>query len=219
MSLKGHCLQGHLCALSARDRFRRQPELDFMGKNLAMIKGKGLHIWCIKGLLLAIAATACLAGCRKNPQDLERRYAEAKALFDRTTKETHLPSSTATGPERGRLELQAIAQYRQLLKQFPEQSYWCAEALCALGNVYASQTNTQAALECWSGVVSKHPNEEWEVLTALKSSADLLWDANRRSEAKPYYQKIVDMFDRTNAPQATRIIVKGSKLKLEKHQP
>jgi tetratricopeptide (TPR) repeat protein len=185
----------------------------------AMRKGDKLHNWCVMGLLLVIAGTVWLAGCSHSPQDLERRYTEAKALFDRTTKEAHLPSSTATGPERARLEELAIAQYRQLLKQYPEQSYWCAEALCGLGNVYAAQTNIQAALECWSRVVTKHPKEDWEVLTALKSSADLLWDANRKGEAKPYYQKIVDMFDQTNAPQATRIIVKGSKLKLANSEP
>ena len=63
--------------------------------------------------------------------------------------------------------------------------------------------------------MGRYPQQELEVLTALKSSADTLWDANRKPEAKPFYEKIVAQFDQTNAPQMVRIIVRGSKLKLE----
>jgi tetratricopeptide (TPR) repeat protein len=157
----------------------------------------------------------CVAGCRQKVQNTQQRYADAKALFDHTTKEFHLPSGAAAGAEQARLQARAIGEYEQLLKQYPEQEHWCAEALRSLGNIRAAQTNLNAALQCWSDVAAKYPHEEWEVLTALKSSADLLWDANRKEEARPFYRKIVTQFDQTNAPSVVQVIVRGSKLKLE----
>jgi tetratricopeptide (TPR) repeat protein len=165
--------------------------------------------------LLLLTGVLCLAGCGQKAQDSQRRYADAKALFDEATKQFHMPSGEATGSEQARLQAQAIVQYRRLLNKYPEQEYWCAETLCSLGNIYAAQNNLSAALRCWSEVVAKYPRQEWDVLMALKSSADGLWNANRKGEAKPFYQKIVSQFDQTNAPQAVLLIVKGSKAKLE----
>ena len=165
--------------------------------------------------LALILGAVCFAGCRQKAEDPQQLYADAKALFEHTTKEFHLPSGAAAGAEQARLQAKAIQEYEQLLKKYPEQGHWCAEALCGLGNLRAAQTNLAAALECWSEVVAKYPHEEWEVLTALKSSADLLWEHNRQAEARPWYQKIVTQFDQTNAPAVVRSIVRGSKTKLE----
>jgi hypothetical protein len=164
--------------------------------------------------LALILSALCCAGCHQKADDPQKRYADAKALFDHATKEYHLPSGEAAGAERTRLQSEAAKEYEQLLKKYPEQGHWCAEALCSLGNVRAAQTNLNAALECWSKVMVQYPAEEWEVLTALKSSADLLWEHNRQAEAKPIYQKIVTQFDQTNAPAVVKVIVRGSKLKL-----
>jgi tetratricopeptide (TPR) repeat protein len=165
-------------------------------------------------LLLALSLLGTTA-CRHNDTDPQRRAAEAKALFERTTKEFHLPSAVATGAEKRRLETEAVRGYQQVLEQYPEQEYWCAEALRSLGNVRAAQTNLNAALKCWSKVAADYPRQDWEVLLALKSSADLLWDANRRDEAKVFYQEVVSRFDRTNTAAVVRTIVRGSKYKLQ----
>jgi TolA-binding protein len=161
-----------------------------------------------------ILSAICWAGCRQKAEDPQKRYADAKALFEHAIKEFHLPSGATAGAEQARLQAEAVKEYERLLKKYPEQGHWCAEALCSLGNVRAAQTNLNAALECWSEVVVKYPREEWEVITALKSSADLLWEHNRQAEAKPLYQKIIAQFDQTNAPAVVQVIVRGSKLKL-----
>jgi hypothetical protein len=64
-------------------------------------------------------------------------------------------------------------------------------------------------------VTTKYSRAEWEVLTALKSAADLQWDTGHQAEARLLYQKLVAEFDRTNAPAVVRTIVRGSRLKLE----
>jgi hypothetical protein len=165
-------------------------------------------------LILALCLFA-LVGCRPQAGDPRPREAQAKALFDRTTKEFHLPSATASGSERHRLEAEAARGYQQLLRQFPEQEYWCAEALRSLGNVRLAQGDTNAALRCWAGVAAKYPRQDWQVVMALKSSGDLLWEANRKTEAQAVYQNLVAQFDHTNAPPIVHTIVRGSKLRLQ----
>jgi tetratricopeptide (TPR) repeat protein len=169
--------------------------------------------WLLAGFM-AVCLAVCMGGCSQKAVDPQLRYADAKALFDHATKECHLPAAAAAGAERARLETQAIDEYQKLLKQYPDQPYWCAEALCGLGNVRAAQTNLDAALRCWSEVVAKYPQQEWEVLMALKSSGDLLWDAKRETDARGFYRQIIAQFDKTNQPQTVQIIVKGSKQKL-----
>jgi TolA-binding protein len=100
------------------------------------------------------------------------------------------------------------------LASYPEQPYWCAQALGGLGNVQAAQGDTNAALRCWSDLVRKYPGQDWPVLTALKSSADLLWEAGRTAEAKTLYEQLVSRFGRPDAPQVVATVVRASKLKL-----
>ena len=167
--------------------------------------------------LLAVAACGLigLAGCGQKSEDPQHRYEAARALYEQTTKNLHLPSASAAGREQQRLQTEAARAYEKLLKGYPEQEYWCAKALCSLGNIQAAQTNYAAALRSWSQVTTKYPRAEWEVLTALKSAADLQWDTGHRDEARALYQKLVTEFDRTNAPAVVRTIVRGSRLKLE----
>jgi tetratricopeptide (TPR) repeat protein len=164
-------------------------------------------------LLLALGLLA-FAGCRREAQDPQRRYDEARALFDQTSKNLHLPSALASGAEQQRLQNEAARSYQQLLKLYADQEYWCAKALRSLGNIRAAQTNTAAALGCWAEVVAKYPRQDWEILMALKSSADLQWEAGRTNEARTLYQRIVTQFGQTNAPAVVQTVVRGSRLKL-----
>ncbi len=150
-----------------------------------------------------------LAGCSKSETPAQRADA-AKALFDRATKEFHVPSAEVRGAEQRRLQDQAAAAYEALLNRYPEQSNLCAQALRSLANIRAAQTNLNEAVRLYASVGQKYPQEDWEVLMAWKSAADLLWDANRRSEAMAFYQKIVARFDKPDAPQIVRMVVRGS---------
>jgi TolA-binding protein len=170
--------------------------------------------------LLLVAGLLLLAGgCRPSAGNPLQRSAEAKALYERTARDFYSPSAAASTAERQRLLTDAARGYRQLLSQYPEQSYWCAQALSGLGNVCAAQGNTNAALQCWSDLVKKYPGQDWPVLMALKSAADLLWEAGRADEAKVLYQQLVTRFDRADAPQVTATIVRASKLKLAAASP
>jgi len=155
------------------------------------------------------------AGCRQKAESPQQRYEAARVLYEQTTKCLNLPPASASGQEQQRLQTEAVRAYEDLLKRYPEQEYWCAKALCGLGNLQSAQTNYAAALRCWSEVTTKYPRAEWEVLTALKSAADLQWDTGHQIEARVLYQKLVTDFDRTNAPAVVRTIVRGSRLKLE----
>ena len=175
------------------------------------LRGRWLSALLVCGLL-------GFAGCRQKTEAPQQRYEAARALYEQTLKDLHLPSASVTGREQKRLQTEAARAYEELLKRYPEQEYWCAKALCGLGNLHAAQTNHAAALRCWAEVTAKYPRAEWEVLTALKSAADLEWDAGHQAEARVLYQKLVAEFDRTNAPAVVRTIVRGSRLKLENPQ-
>jgi tetratricopeptide (TPR) repeat protein len=166
-------------------------------------------------LAVVVSGMAVFAGCRQQSETPQQRYEAARVLYEQTTKTLHLPSALVAGQEQQRLQAEAARAYEDLLKRYPEQQYWCAKALCSLGNLQAAQTNYAAALRSWSEVTQKYPRAEWEVLTALKSAADLQWDTGHQAEARVLYQKLVAQFDRTNAPSVVRTIVRGSRLKLE----
>jgi len=154
------------------------------------------------------------AGCRREAQNPQQQYDEAKSLFDQTSKNFHLPSALASGAEQQRLQNEAARGYQQLLKRYGDQEYWCAKALRSLGNIRAAQTNYPTALRYWAEVAAKYPRQDWEILMALKSSADLQWEAGRTNEARTLYQRIVTQFGQTNAPPVVQTVVRGSRLKL-----
>ena len=162
-----------------------------------------------------LALVLCLwSGCSGKKETPQQRYDAAKSLFEQTTKRFHTPSATATGAERYDLQNQAAQNYEQLLRRYPDQANWCAQALCNLGHIRAAQTNLDAAVKDYAAVAEKYPGEEWEVVQAWKSAADLLWEAKRREEARRFYQKVVQRFDGTNQPSIVRIVVRGARARL-----
>src|ERR1051325_4110783 len=95
-----------------------------------------------------VACTVLLAtACARKPQSRIEDYALAKALFDQTSREFHTPSADATGAEKLRLQKLAEAGYKNVLKLYPGEDYWAAQATRSLGNLYAAQTNVNAAVK------------------------------------------------------------------------
>ena len=166
---------------------------------------------CLVGLLLS----GCSSQKEQPRESPAARYGLAKALFEQTTRSFHIPSAEAKGPERQRLQTEAMAGYQRLIKEYPEQEYWAAQALRSVGNIYASQTNIAAAVTHYSQVEMHYPKEEWQLLMAWKSAADLLYDTHRQDEAKQFYGKIIHRFDSPDAGQVVKMVVRGSKLRLE----
>jgi len=109
---------------------------------------------------------------------------------------------------------QAAAGYEELLRRYPDQQGWCAQALRSLGNVRTEQGRLDDAVRLYDRVAERYPRQDWEVLQAWKSAADLLWDAGRRAEAKAFYQKVVDRFDTASAPAVVKAALRGSKVRL-----
>ena len=167
-----------------------------------------------KWLISALAGALVLTGCVRTQQSSAEKYEAAKALFESTSKQFHIPSAEAKGAEKLRLQQQALAGYRQLLKNYPDQDHWAAQALRNIGNIYAAQTNLTAAVERYIEVGRRYPHERWEVLMAWKSAADLLWDANQHDRAQQFYAKIVQRFDTPDAAQVIKMAVRGCKLRL-----
>jgi tetratricopeptide (TPR) repeat protein len=161
-------------------------------------------------LRISLSFALLLAGCSGKESPAQRATA-AKALFERATKEYHLPSAEAKGAAQRQLQDQAAATYEQLLRKYPEQTNWCVQALYSLGNIRAAQTNLDAAIRFYSAVGERYPQQDWEVLMAWKSAGDQLWEAGRKKEAKGFYEKIVARFDNTNAPAVVKTVVLGSR--------
>ncbi len=164
---------------------------------------------------MLVALCVLLTGCASGPkQTPEQRYLAAQELFDRTAANYHLPSAEAHGSARAKLLAQAAAGYQQVLKQYPDQPHWCAPALRSLGNVRAAQGRLNDAIRAYDRVAQQYSTEDWEVLQAWKSAADLLWDAGRREEGRGYYRKIVTQFDRPDIPAIYKIIVRSARNRL-----
>jgi TolA-binding protein len=175
---------------------------------VTLIISKATLVFCTCAFL------ALSVACHSDKQTPRQRADSAKALFERTSKTFHIPSAEAKGDEKARLQGQAVAGYVELLRKYPDQDYWAAEALRSLGNIRAAQTNLNAAVNYYATVERKYPRQDWEILMAWKSAADVLWEAGRRDEAKVFYQKIVKRFDGAGATQVTKTVVRGSKSRL-----
>ena len=169
-----------------------------------------------KWLVLALAGALVFAGCARKQQSVAEKYQAAKALFESTSKQFHIPSAEAKGSEKLRLQQQALAGYREIVRKYPEQDHWAAQSLRSIGNIYAAQTNVAAAVEQYSEVGRRYPSEGWEVLMAWKSAADLLWDANQRDQADQFYAKVVERFDNPDAAQVIKMAVRGCKTRLQR---
>jgi tetratricopeptide (TPR) repeat protein len=170
----------------------------------------------ITGAILLFAIVGFLSGCGRPAESTVALSggASAKELFERVTKEFHIPSAEAKGAEKLRLQTQATAGYHELLKRFPNDEYWAAQAVRSLGNIYAAQTNIDAAVREYRQVGTGYPKQEWEVVMAWKSAADLLWEAGHQTQARQFYQEIISRFDNPEAAQVVKMVVRGSKERL-----
>jgi tetratricopeptide (TPR) repeat protein len=165
--------------------------------------------------LILLLTSLLLSGCGPAKQESSpQRYDAAKALFEQTTKEFHIPAAEAKGAEKLKLLEQAAASYATLLKKYPEQDYWAAQALRGLGNVRAAQAHLDEAIQHYAAVDKKYSQHDFEVLMAWKAAADLLWEAGRREEAKTFYRKVVVRFDKPESSQVVKAVLRGSRTRL-----
>ena len=162
-------------------------------------------------LVSLLLGAALLSGCKEKPA---ASHTSARELFDQAVREFHAPSAEAPGPERLRLLSQAAQRYEELLNTFPTETNLCAQALRGLGNIQATRGNTNEAVKLYAAVGERYAGQDWEVLQAWKAAADLLWDGQRREEAKKFYAQIVARFGKQDAPQIYQTVVRGSKARL-----
>lgn len=108
----------------------------------------------------------------------------------------------------------AAAGYEKVLKKYPDQKFWCAQALRNIGNVRAAQGQLDEAVKIWAQIEKSYPKQDWEVLLAWKSAANQLWDAGRQDEARGFYRKIIEQFDTGEEPTSVIQIVQGAKSRL-----
>ncbi len=165
---------------------------------------------CVLALLVGIAG--CVAVDKEARQ--QQRATAAKELFEQTVQHYHLPSGEAQGAERERLLAQAAVGYERVLKQYSDQPHWCAPALRSLGNIRAAQGRMTDAVKLYRRLEKQFPREDWEILQAWKSAADLLWEAKQPEEAKEFYRKIIARFDQPDAAAIVKAIVRGSQSRL-----
>jgi len=163
-------------------------------------------------LALFIGVMGCAAADKETRQ--QQRATAAKDLFEQTVKLYHLPSGEAQGAEREKLLAQAVSGYERLLKKYSDQPRWCAPALRSLGNIRAAQGRLADAVKLYSRLEKQFPREDWEILQAWKSAADLLWEAKRPEEARVFYRKIITRFDQPEASPIIKAILRGSKSRL-----
>src|SRR3954451_6581770 len=141
------------------------------------------------GLFSLVICTALIEGCTSNRETPQQRAEAAKLLFQQTATNFHIPSAEAAGAEKTRLQAQAAAGYQELLNKFPDQKIYAAQAERSLGNILATEGKIDEAVRHYGAVASKYPAQEWEVLMAWKSAADLLWESGRKAEAAQFYKK------------------------------
>src|SRR5206468_3722850 len=104
-------------------------------------------------------------GCSpKRAETPEQRAESAKALFEGTTRNFHIPAAEAKGAEKEKLQEQAAQGYAALLKQYPEQEYYAAQSLRSLGNIRAAQDRVADALKNYAAMEKQYPRQRWEIL-------------------------------------------------------
>ena len=181
---------------------------------IATIPARSLSRFLALPLSLLLLLTACSPAKTPEPPKPAAPALTAQELFDRTTKEFHLPSAEASGPRRDELLARAAAGYEQLLREHSAQTNLCAQSLRSLANIRVTQGRLDDALKLYAEVAARFPGEEWEVLQAWKSASDALATAQRDAEARAFDQQILTRFDRTNAPPVVQIIVRGARARL-----
>jgi tetratricopeptide (TPR) repeat protein len=171
-------------------------------------------------LALAALALGLLAGCGNKPvpptsTSPHQRYEAAKVLFEKASREFHIPSAQARAAERTQLEDRAAVIYTELARQYSDQPIWAAQALRSLGNIHAARTNLTQAVRSYSEVAEKFPTQDFEVLMAWKSAGDLLSDSGKPAEAKAYYEKLMARFDKPDALPIVQSVVRGATSRLK----
>jgi tetratricopeptide (TPR) repeat protein len=171
-------------------------------------------------IIAVCALLGLLAGCSQRPttctfESPQQRYAAAKTLFEKASRDFHIPSSQARASERAKLEDQALAAYADLARAYSDQPIWAAQALRSLGNIHAARTNLTEAVRAYAEVAEKFPQQDFEVLMAWKSAGDLLSDAGKSAEAKVYYEKVLARFDKPDALPIVQSVVRGAKARLK----
>jgi len=168
----------------------------------------------IQVLPLFILLLALLGCSPTNPKTPHNAPIPPKALFERTTKTFHVPSTERRGPTKKHSRARRLQVTNSCLKTYPDQDIGPRNPSAIWWNIRATQGKLDEAVNHYANVEKKYPQQRWEVLMSSKSAADLLWEAGRRTEAKPFYQKIVAQYDRPESPQVEKTIVRGSKLRL-----
>jgi tetratricopeptide (TPR) repeat protein len=171
-------------------------------------------------MVVCAVALGLLAGCSQRPttctfESPQQRYDAAKALFEKASREFHIPSAQARGAERTKLEDQALVAYTALARDYSDQPIWAAQALRSLGNIHAARTNLTEAVHAYAHVAEKFPRQDFEVLMAWKSAGDLLSDAGKSDEGKIYYEKLVARFDKPDALPIVQAVVRGARTRLK----
>jgi len=144
----------------------------------------------------------------------EQRAAAAKAKFDDITSGYNNAPAVWKCPGRDEFLRGTAARYKQFLRQYRDQPFWCAQATRSLGNVRAEQGRLDDAVKLYRRVGERYPQQDWEVIQAWKSAADLLWNASRQDDARAFYRQITARFDRDDAPAIVKTIVRASKKRL-----
>jgi len=171
-------------------------------------------------VIIVCAVLAWLAGCSQRPttctfESPQQRYDAAKTLFEKASRDFHIPSAQARGLERTKLEDQALVAYTDLVRAYSDQPIWAAQALRSLGNIHAARTNLTEAVRAYAEVAEKFPRQDFEVLMAWKSAGDLLSDAGKSAKGKAYYEKLVARFDKPDALPIVQSVVRGAKARLK----
>jgi tetratricopeptide (TPR) repeat protein len=167
-------------------------------------------------LVFLVLAAGLLTGCEPKrvpptAADLQQRYDAAKALFEKASRDFHIPSAHARGPERTKLEDQAATLYADVAQNYADQPIWAAQALRSLGHIHAARTNINEAVKIYARVAEKFPQQDFEVLMAWKSAGDLLSEAGKPEQAKLYYEKLLTRFDKPDALPIVQFVVRGAK--------
>jgi tetratricopeptide (TPR) repeat protein len=168
------------------------------------------------GLALSLIALALIvSGCSDQGAKPAPADAEAgRAQLEETIKAYHNAAADAHGAKKEALLKKAAARYERLTEDFANKAEIAAPARLGLASVFASLGRTNDAIRHYAAVADRHPARDWDVLQAWKSAADLLWDGNRQEEARKYYAKIVERFDRPESTMVVQAVVRGAKSRL-----
>jgi tetratricopeptide (TPR) repeat protein len=163
-------------------------------------------------LLFGLTLGAAVGCARVHPAP--DRFAAARAAFEQSVARHHLPSAGMNGAARDEQLRLAAKGYRQLVREYPEQSFWCAQAMRSLANIAAAQGDVDAAVRLYERVGAEYPREDFEVLQAWKSAADLLWDAGQTDRAAVFYRQIINRCGAEASSGIARVIASAATRRL-----